>query len=742
MGFIKNFQNRQQATRVGKAILGEGMGFKAPGSGNTGMLSELARMLQPQWSEAPQREISEWLDLYATSPRLDPIHKIAEDVSSAEWGLYKKLGDGEKERIDEHPLIDMMLKPNPLPESSWFSLLYMTEVYMYIAGEAFWVIERSGLNQISEMWIIPPDWVASTPSLGKDYYEVQTLEGQRMKIDTVDMIYFKEPNLKSPYGRGRGRATAIGDEVETDEYMAKWSKNFFFNDAKPPFVITAPGASKTDADRMQESWMQRFAGIKNAHKPAVLPFDGKIQELGKSQRDMDFVESRKFLRDQANQHFRVPPELMGIIENSNRATIDAADYIYRSSVLVNRLRRIEMTIQSQLVDRFFESENIVFLFEDVIPSDKEFELKQANDGLLNGAITVDEWRQKNGQDPVPGDAGNVFLVPTSHTVVANHMDANVAPPEGDGPKPKVNTPLEEPEDGEEDDPEDGNEEKRYQKTRKGVKALTWKDGYTAQQLVDISADIASRSEEVEKAFAKTINRFLKSQGKRFAKYIEGTDIKAVYQLVETKEDKAPSNDEISNAEDDADDIMDGFDWLDEQKRLHTGMGPSMMLAAQQGYEFANETFELGVSFNLIRDEMLSHINEAGFEKVVGITGSTISKLKKEVVAGILAGEGSAELAKRIRQASDEYSYKRSFVIARTESHSTMVTGSYMTYEQGGAESKQWLTIIDGRQRHTHSTLDGEIQPFDKPFSNNLMYPGDPKGSANEVIQCRCALLPA
>ena len=48
---------------------------------------------------------------------------------------------------------------------------------------------------------------------------------------------------------------------------------------------------------------------------------------GVSPWELDFVESRKFLRDSANQHFHIPPEIMGILENSNRSTIDSAFYL-------------------------------------------------------------------------------------------------------------------------------------------------------------------------------------------------------------------------------------------------------------------------------------------------------------------------------------------------------------------------------------------------------------------------------
>ena len=51
--------------------------------------------------------------------------------------------------------------------------------------------------------------------------------------------------------------------------------------------------------------------------------------------------------------------------------------------------------------------------------------------------------------------------------------------------------------------------------------------------------------------------------------------------------------------------------------------------------------------------------------------------------------------------------------------------------------KQWDATLDGRTRDSHRRVDGEIRELDEKFSNGLMFPGDPSGSAAEVINCRC-----
>jgi hypothetical protein len=47
--------------------------------------------------------------------------------------------------------------------------------------------------------------------------------------------------------------------------------------------------------------------------------------------------------------------------------------------------------------------------------------------------------------------------------------------------------------------------------------------------------------------------------------------------------------------------------------------------------------------------------------------------------------------------------------------------------------------MDGNTRDIHAMVDGDEVPFDRPFSNGLMFPGDPSGSAENVINCRCQI---
>lgn len=80
------------------------------------------------------------------------------------------------------------------------------------------------------------------------------------------------------------------------------------------------------------------------------------------------------------------------------------------------------------------------------------------------------------------------------------------------------------------------------------------------------------------------------------------------------------------------------------------------------------------------------------------------------------------------------SWKRDYHIrARLKRFTRQFSGQ----AKGADVLKQWDATLDGRTRDSHRRVDGEIRELDEKFSNGLMFPGDPSGSAAEVVNCRC-----
>lgn len=119
--------------------------------------------------------------------------------------------------------------------------------------------------------------------------------------------------------------------------------------------------------------------------------------------------------------------------------------------------------------------------------------------------------------------------------------------------------------------------------------------------------------------------------------------------------------------------------------------------------------------------------------------TTFKKLQKEFQESLAEGEGRRQLVKRVEDTYDNISKHRAETIARTEVHGVATNANFKGYKQAGIKSKIWVAVLDMKTRESHQMMDGEKKPMDMPFSNGLMYPGDPSGPPAEVINCRCVM---
>lgn len=629
-------------------------------------LLTMAQRFMPAYGQPPVRSSKDWIELYHRNPRLAPVHQIASDVATASFGVYQK-NDLKKNKLANTPLEILINKPNSNLTITRYALLYMTAVHCLMpSGECFWIKERNGLGKVTELWPVPAFWVNEIPSISRPYFTIFPLGNMQAGTINVlerDMVYFKKIDVSEPYLRGIGRAMGISDELETSEYQAKYQKRYFFNDGIPPMVGMMPGAGKEEIDRTEELWQQKYGGYNNAHKVAWINWDAKFQMLRDTAKEMDFVNSSRFLADATREFFSIPPELMGNITNSNRSTIESSYFLFTKNVLRKELLFLTDTINLQLVPEF--GDDIYFEFDECVPEDKEFLLKQASEGLKNGGITVNEWRRKNGWEDLPGDKGEIMYTPL------NMIPTSII---GDGALP-TNLPPAEPA------PEGGK-----------TKALTPEHKQAIWRVFDKAAV------KNERPFINALKKYFQSQQNKVNAALEKS-VKAI----------------------DPDDILD---WEEEADKLKVTLNPLWLASLTEGYEFAESTFGFGISFDVVNPRFVDWVKANGLDKAKGINETTKEGLRKTLAEGIEAGEGVPSLRDRISAVYGDAKGYRATLISRSETTATVNNGALQTYKAAKVEKKEYLATMDSRVREEHAAMNGEIVGIDEPFSDGNMAPSD------------------
>lgn len=681
----------------------------------------LIDLIKRRWTQAPDRASGEMPALYERSPRLDPVRYIAKTCASEELRLYRKSEDrqtgGKAAALGEHELYDLLERPCPtFPELDGWTLRYLTFAYIDLVGECGWLKVRDG-KKIVALLPIPKAWIMTKPTIGNHFYEVMpygTLGGLVLTVGPEDFIYFKDVNLDDPYGNGKGYSEAIADEIETDEYAAKYQKNFFFNDATPPYVVTGYQGNEQGADRLKKSLKEKIGGFRKAREPAILTGAMDVKPLGISPKELDMVASRKFLRDECLQHYQLPPEIFGVVENSNRATIDSSFYLTQKNVIIPRLKFFERVLNNQLLNEY---DDLICRHDIRVVEDETLKLEVYKFGVQNGCITREQFCEQFGINPNP-DEGH-YIVPTG----ANFVEV--------GDIDLVNIPL--PEEGNPVNPDEGKSVTQFM-MQKNLDHQKWK--------AEIWKGFDEKARKNEEPFIKAVQKISKRQESDIEKLIRNLDECNAATINNL------ANDYYSKEVDEA--VKRGLAkcWLDsmadgrENARMALGKKD---LSAIDEVTITNDLFNKWVNrYGLLKSQKL---NQTSKKKLLAVLRSTLDE-------GIENGLGLEKMKSELIEAAgtvfEELSTARALLIARTETGASVNIGQVATYKAVGIERKEWIATLDARTRESHLQMDGKTAPIDETFEvenpdggiDNMLYPLDPNGSAGNVCNCRCSVAPA
>lgn len=345
---------------------------------------------------------------------------------SERWRRLKALGAAVRP-LDDHPFMRALDRPNPFMDR--VALLKLTEIHLDFVGDAFWLKERNALGTPVGFWPIPPHWVQELPTADRPFFRFSYRSFQAT-VPVSEVQWFHEPKPSDPYARGSGLGWTLGDEIQVDEYAAKMASAFFFNRARPDFVF-ATGVGEEETKRFELDWNNKNQSWWRAHRPYFLAGGGDTVDLRTriyefqqpTMEQLVYPNLRKIQRDIILQTWGVAPEMFGIVENSNRATIEAAEYLFAKWVVAPKAERMRAGLQRLAAEDY--DERIVVDYESPVMEDKEHRLNAMK--AAPWTPTMDEWREVQGLAPEGGELGGSRMVPLASYVTPDPLDPETRP---------------------------------------------------------------------------------------------------------------------------------------------------------------------------------------------------------------------------------------------------------------------------------------------------------------------------
>lgn len=341
---------------------------------------------------------------------------------------------GTHKRIKNHP-IQRLLSTNPNPYQNAFEWREMLQGHLELRGNAYNQIVSDNKGAIKALVPIHPDRVKVTLLDNGDVsYTVQMLDGTLQPFSRSNIWHIRE--LSSDGYVGLSRIQYARESLGLSLSAQSYGSRFFANDARPSSGwIEQQNVFKDEQSReVFTEQVQRYNSGSNRGRIMVLEAGMKFHEVGLSNDDAQFLETRKFQVEEIARWFGIPPHKIGSLEKATFSNIEQQALEYVQDALQPRATRWENAIQSSLL---FDDEEIDvrFDFHELLRGDAASRGAYYHNAILDGWMTRNEAREMEGMEPIEGldkplVAVNMAILDTNGNVQQVASDADQEPATG------------------------------------------------------------------------------------------------------------------------------------------------------------------------------------------------------------------------------------------------------------------------------------------------------------------------
>lgn len=370
------------------------------------------------------------------------VRVISESFSTLPFNLYTEADNGSKTAVRDHWLYRLFSRrPNSFQNPMEFRET-MTAT-LALRGNAFAEIVTNAVGEVTDLIPLHPDCVTIEMTGENEWrYLVRAQDSTERRLDRGSVFHLRGMSLDGIVGISPIQAAraAVASGLSAQDYALK----FFQNDATPSggwIEFAGRFSSEEDKKKFRASWQTSQTG-RNRHKTAVLENGMKYHSIGLTNRDAQFVESRKYSRGEIATLFRVPPHMIGDLERATFSNIEQMALEFVTYSLMPWIVRWEEAIRCHFIpdDPASKDYNLQVRFPPtaLLRGDISARTAYYATGINAGWLTRNEARVDDDRNPL--DGLDEPLRP-ANLLEEDEVEAQEAEP---APKNTQNTPAEEP----------------------------------------------------------------------------------------------------------------------------------------------------------------------------------------------------------------------------------------------------------------------------------------------------------
>jgi HK97 family phage portal protein len=351
------------------------------------------------------------------------VNLIARSAGSVPWQLFD-----HEERVDTHPLLNLLNNPNPLQGGNAFREAIIS--YLLLSGNAYIEACKDADGNVVELYVLRPDRMRVVPSeegIPSAYEYTVGSSSKRIEVDArtgnSSILHLKLFNpLNDWYGMSplEAGAQAIAYHKTLDNHNLALLQN----GGRPSGALLVnhknhkgdtPPLTETQLQELRDSVKEACQGTQNAGQVMVLEGDFDWKEMGFSPKDMDFTEGNNITSRKIAQLFGVPPMLVGVPGDATFSNYREARLHLWEDTVLPLLDRLLNQLNTWLAPHFGDNLRLSYDPEAIQPIAEKRAAKWQQLSACN-FLTNNEKRHALGYPAL--DGGDVVAPPLKKQKVA------------------------------------------------------------------------------------------------------------------------------------------------------------------------------------------------------------------------------------------------------------------------------------------------------------------------------------
>lgn len=340
---------------------------------------------------------------------------ISQTLASLPIGCFRKEKNDSRVADDQHPA-NWLFNKSPDDVMTSFMFRETMQGHILLRGNTYSEIVRNFRGQAIELHLLDPRRVSVDIEEQGTYqypiYHYAQPTGPRIKLDRSQMLHI--PNWTTNGLVGLAPLTIFREALGMTAAADRYASEYFKKGGHPlGFLTKATHIGDKERGSLQKEWLELFGGIHNAHQVGVLHGGLDWKNIGLSNTDAQLLELRQFQRYVIAEIFRVPPFLIGDVEQP-LSNIEFLLIQFLIFTLLPWMKRHEGEMNMKCFTRMEQFKYYLEYNADaVLRGDMKARQEAFRIMAANGALLIDEWRAYENMPKLPNGLGQVPLIMAS-----------------------------------------------------------------------------------------------------------------------------------------------------------------------------------------------------------------------------------------------------------------------------------------------------------------------------------------